>query len=82
MPVYFFTNSKESGQKKKVRMETMDISQGGLRFSCSNGKGFNFAEDFEVDLSHLKSDRPHAMAKIVWITKADDNTFHGGVKFL
>lgn len=82
LPVYFFTNSKESGHKQKVRIETIDISQGGLRFSCSGGKGFNFAEGFEVDLSPLRLDRPSAKAEIVWIAKADNNTFHGGVKFL
>lgn len=82
LPVCFFTNSKESGHEMKVQIETIDISEGGLRFSCSNEKWFNFAEDFEVDLSHLNIDRLNARAEIVWIAKASKNTFHGGVKFL
>lgn len=82
VPLYFFANSKESGHKERVRISTIDVSNGGLSFSCEKGKGFNFAKDFEVDLSHLKLDRPKAKAEVVWITKADNNTFRGGVRFL
>lgn len=81
-PVYFFTNRKESGRNGKVRIDTIDISKGGLSFSCKKEKGFDFSKDFEVDLSHFKLDRPKTTAQVVWITKAENNTFHGGVQFL
>jgi CheY-like chemotaxis protein len=82
VPVYFLTNNEEPGHKGRIKIDTIDISNGGLSFLCKKKKGFDFAKEFTVDLSHLKPNQAKANAEVVWITKAENNTFRGGVRFL
>ncbi|MFH1674049.1 MAG: response regulator [Pseudomonadota bacterium] len=82
VPVYFFANNEEPGHTKRISIDTIDISTGGLSFLCKKDQGFDFSEKFEVDLSHLKPNQAKANAEVVWITKAENNTFRGGVRFL